>query len=60
MLNSGDNNNNNKRDRIYYQIKESESFDYKKNKLYENKLYEKLKTGITINLEWSKYRSQSH
>ena len=29
MLNSGDNNNNNKRDRIYYQIKESESFDYK-------------------------------
>ena len=25
---------------------------------YENKLYEELKTGITIDLTWNKYRSQ--
>ena len=27
-------------------------------KEYENKLYEELKTGITIDFTWSKYRSQ--
>ena len=25
---------------------------------YENKLYEELKTGIRIDFEWNKYRSQ--
>ena len=99
MPNSGYNDNNNERTRIFYLIKNSENFNYKTklvgnlgdnlpvvNNLvkaekivklkfnitdcklyvpivtlqteYQKQLYEELKTGITIDFTWSKYRSQ--